>query len=572
MGIAQVVLGPGGHGTIAVRVGNQPPRGAVVGVGSDAKLTLGRLASPGLTIDLTVVSTSGQTQVIGTIVDGGVSLAATLLPRASAAVAAAAAGLYTLEIDKTPAGVANLVGLGSVRVSSHGGVRILGGLSEGTLLIQGGWLNSDGSFDFYASRRRAHVGVALQASFPTTATGSVTGSGQSVGLDGTQGLTVLGSRFHPATGFGSSLPGTLQTYSTLDPTAVVVVSGLSSPAGMLTVLQAGGAVPAELWLDLRTGFAVGNYVVTMAGQSFKRHLTGAVFQDRGVAVGFVVQHDHLIGEYQYTAGHTTSGNQGTITGGAVTVTEGSLQLSGPVSYGGTLTLSSTGNLTKLGAGTLLLTGNNSAFNGTTTIAGGVLNLTNTTANAVLNGTTGSIFGNLGNLTLASGGILNVGTGNLTVNGATLLTLTGGANTLVPVINGAVVTGPGGILTNPGGGLILSGGGTITLNNGGLTGSGTVLGPGGTILAPPGGLAGGTFVVNNGNLHFSNTFLTGLASSTGPGVTASLAEGVQVTVDGPLPAGVTVTLNGQPQDAGTFVAHGVDGSRATLSITRTASTP
>ncbi len=118
-----------------------------------------------------------------------------------------------------------------------------------------------------------------------------------------------------------------------------------------------------------------------------------------------------------------------------------------LSFGGTI--SGTGTLTKQGAGTLTLTGDNS-YAGVTTISAGVLQLGN-------GGTTGSISGNI----VDNGGLIfnrsNAVTYGGTISGLGSLTKTGGSSLILTGAN-----------TYTGGTMIAAG--TLQLGNGGTTGS------------------------------------------------------------------------------------------------------
>jgi outer membrane autotransporter protein len=159
-------------------------------------------------------------------------------------------------------------------------------------------------------------------------------------------------------------------------------------------------------------------------------------------------------------------------------------------------LSGSGGLNKLGAGTLLITANNT-YTGTTTISGGTLQLGN-------GGTTGSITGDIANNgTLVFNrsddvtfGNAMSGSGNLLQSGPGSLTLTGDSSAFAGASNVAA------------GALIVNGklGGTLSVASGAtLAGTGTVGDTslaGGSILAPGNSSSPiGTLTVN-GNLAFA----------------------------------------------------------------------
>ena len=167
-----------------------------------------------------------------------------------------------------------------------------------------------------------------------------------------------------------------------------------------------------------------------------------------------------------------------------------------------------GNVTKAGAGTLTLSGNNT-YTGTTTVSAGTLDLSGT----------------------------NTSLGNLAINGATALTkVTAGATTINSVTNGTYIIG-GGTLEIDGGALTLqgenswfsvgnndqgSGAGTLTLKSGSFTTTNrfglTVANDTGTI-----NIQGGTFTANG---SYNNGIALG--ESSGGNGTLNLNGGVLIT--------------------------------------------
>jgi fibronectin-binding autotransporter adhesin len=284
----------------------------------------------------------------------------------------------------------------------------------------------------------------------------------------------------------------------------------------------------------------------------------------------------LTGTNTYSGGTTVSDGalSGSVTGNGIGSLHGDINTTSTTANvefnqtsNGTYTnvVSGSGNLVKIGAGTLIVTGNNN-YSGTTTINGGALQIGGTNSAA---GTTGSlgtgnvvnngslVFNRSDDMTVAN----NIGatsSGSLTKNGAGILTLSGtntyaGATTVIAGrldINGSTtsaITVPAklsGSTTATGG--TLGGNGTIVgdIVNNGIVSPGTASSPQ-AILNQTGSFSG-----NSGSSFVVNVNDDGSGSST-PGVTnselnvdgtAALNSGsnVKVNIDGRFVRGATYT--------------------------------
>lgn len=219
------------------------------------------------------------------------------------------------------------------------------------------------------------------------------------------------------------------------------------------------------------------------------------------------------------------------------------------SIGGTITDGTNGttptvNLTKNGAGTLVLYGS-SSYTGTTTIAGGTLQLGN-------GGTAGSIAGsivnsgtlvfnrsdagqNLSQVISGAGGLTQAGSGKTTISGANTYTGPTNINAGTFVVNGS-----------------LSSGSLVSLNSATLSGNGTVGGSvttagSGSILSPGDGigtltLAGGLDTSSGATLDFALGTASDLLS-VGVLTGSSAANGLSFNFSnsGGFAAGVPYTL-------------------------------
>jgi fibronectin-binding autotransporter adhesin len=221
-----------------------------------------------------------------------------------------------------------------------------------------------------------------------------------------------------------------------------------------------------------------------------------------------------------------SGSAGSVTLGSGTLTAGN---SGNQTFSGVIS-GVGGNLTKVGSGTMTLSGTNS-YTGTTQISQGTLQLgasnvlSDSTAVSIQSSATFAVNGQtdtIGNLS-ANGGTLAIGTGNLTTGTSSSTTFTGaitGTGTLTKVGTGTLT-----IDSN------ISYNGTINVNGGTLEfGSGAA---GSTINNLV--LNGGTLKLNNGALNINNLTITGTS-------TIDFGSGV-VTLDvGTLTTNGSATLN------------------------------
>ncbi len=266
--------------------------------------------------------------------------------------------------------------------------------------VNGLGLNADG----FALRVGAG-GITINVGVPASsiAANVVLGAGQAWTNNSANALTVSGIVSGPA---GNSLtkagPGAL------------ILSGLNTYIGATTVNN--GVLTAGVASMSGIGGAFGiNSAITMA------NVVGATLN----LAGFNTQIGSL------TGGGTTGGN--TILG-AATLTVGGDNTS-PAAYAGVIS-GAGGALTKIGAGTLILTGANT-YTGATTINSGTIALSFGTVSA-------NILSTASTLTLGGGTLSLAGTGAQTVNG-----LTTTADTVNNIMLGANQTLTLGALTSTG---------------------------------------------------------------------------------------------------------------------------
>ena len=212
------------------------------------------------------------------------------------------------------------------------------------------------------------------------------------------------------------------------------------------------------------------------------------------------------GTLQFTSSNTTdySARIANSTSGAIAIdTNGQ-----GVTFSGALQASNTGGLTKLGAGTLTLSGSN-GFSGVTTIAAGTLSLGS--ANALAGG---------GSVTFG-GGTLQFGTSGVTYTNA----ITGSGSSVI-LFDSAANSGTlsGDIYASNTGGLTKVGVGVVTLSgSNGFTGV-TTISAGTLSLGSANALAGGGSVTfGGGTLQFGTSEVTYTNAITGSGTSVILLD-------------------------------------------------
>ena len=322
----------------------------------------------------------------------------------------------------------------------------------------------------------------------TTFSGSVGGTGGALVKTGSGTLTLAGGNTYTGTttitagglqiGNGGTT-GSLSTSSTITSNGVLTFnrsnnlaqgtdfsataiggsgSLVQSGTGNLTLSSAntysGGTTLNSGTLVLNNSTAIGTGALTINGGSLNNTsgssitLTSNNNQTWNANIAFTGTNDLNLG-----TGAVALGNSASRT---VTVNSGNLTVGGVIS-------GTSASLTKEGAGTLTLTGNNT-YNGGTTISAGTLELADSTANLVGN------ISNTGTLLISQTGNLTI-LGNISNNGALLVT--GSGNTSLGTLAASnTLTGSGSITKNGSGSLTMATSrdytGTIILNSGTLT--------------------------------------------------------------------------------------------------------
>ena len=373
-------------------------------------------------------------------------------------------------------------------------------LESGTLVLgaantySGGTIVNGGNLQL-ATGASLQTGSALRI---TGGTFDLNGNNQTVGaLSGTGGTLALGAGTLTA---GDSLSTTLS--SAITGTGSLVKQG----TGTLTLLGANtysGGTTVSAGVLQGTTTSLQGAIVNNASVAFNQTNNGTYAGNMSGAgsltklgTGTVI----LTGTNSYTGGTTVSGG---VLQGHTTSLQGSIVNNASVvfdhasagTYAGNM--SGSGSLTKIGAGVLTVSGNNS-YTGGTTVSAGTFRLGSSTALPTMGALTvsGGIFDLNGfNLTVGSlagsGGTISLGGSNLIADDATNTTLS------------TTITGTGGI-TKSGAGLL------------NLTGANTYTGPttvSGGRLAINGSITSNVTVGAGGNLGGVGT-ITGTVSNGG----------------------------------------------------------
>ena len=482
----------------------------------------GATSTSGATINL--ASGSSMTSGSSTTMTGNSSGTGVSIASASTGVIAATGGLI-VDINKAGEITGNISG----GTANGGGLTKLGAgtltlsaanTMKGTSLVSAGTLTLNNLNAIQNSTLDTGASGAQQVTFGVAGTNTYN-------IGGLQGADAL------AIGLNSVSIGSNDSSTTY--------SGVLSGSGDFTKIGAGNLILSG------QSTKTGNYnsnggTLTLTGASNTyRSLTdlnininnGATVSIPNITQGGLIA-SNVIWTFGATGGGTlninanfvnrgTNGNKFVTTGGATNTINGNINLdyatnlagptfeiaTGTASVAGLIHTgvasngSSTQGLTKLGAGTLILSGNND-YKGPITVSAGTLQLGNA-------GTTGALGANAGTVTLASGSTLQAnrsdaitlsntitGAGNLIQAGSGTLTLTGNNN-----YSGTTTVNAG----------------TLQIGNGGTTGT---LGTGAVTLT------------NNANLSFvrsADTTISNAISGTGNVSSSITGSGSDLVVSG-----------------------------------------
>ncbi|WP_146119591.1 autotransporter domain-containing protein, partial [Phyllobacterium phragmitis] len=468
-------------GANVVRVGDGTATGAgftatiasnLTGAGSLEKTDLGTLVLTGAN-----TYTGGTTISAGTLIGNATSLQGNIVNNAALTFDQASAGTYAGAIS----------GSGALTKDGAGALTLTGANT-----YTGGTTISAGTLIGNATSLQGDIANNAALTFDQGTAGTFAGV-----ISGTGALTKVGAGALTLTSANAYTGGTTVSAGTL--------------IGNTTSLQGNIANNAALTFDQASA---GTYAGVVSG-------TGSLTKSGAGALT-------LTGANSYTGGTTISA--GTLIGNTVSL-QGDIANNAALTFdqgtAGTYAgiVSGSGALTKAGTGQLTLTGDSSAYTGTTAVTAGLLTVNGSLGGATnLSGGTLGGSGTLGNVTIASGGTLAPGNSIGTLNVANV-TFNAGSTYTVELNDGGFVAGTNNDLLNATGTASILGGTVhVTPENGTDTGTTYTDGATYTILTATGGVTG-TFDTVTDDYAFldftqssdpNNVFLTSVLIGGGGG--------------------------------------------------------
>lgn len=445
--------------------------------------------------DLYLAANSGSS---GTYSLSGGSLSAGTINLNSGGTFTQSGGILSISSDSDPGGGTLNINGGTLQAS--GGPHILGNdLKVGGDFALGGTNNFtlSGAVDLGGPTRT----ITLTNSGDTNLSGIISNGGLSIDNTGAGSLTLSGANTYTGTttlNSGTLLAGNNEAFNATGGANLIIKGGtIGASAAGISISN-----PLTIGGDFNMGGAAG---------------TALEFTKTMNLTGFLLTHNGASAD-------TLKGNLTSTASGGITVTAGTLNLTGnnggyigtSTVTGGILNLQGSGNYTgsnTVSGGTLKMdSGTGITYSGTTTVTGGTVNMSGVGA-----GYSGASTVTGGTLNLSDGAY----TGTLTLGASGIFNFTGG--TFAPAGGANMTTAPGsstyiapGLNLNLGAGNTLTNSGTTTVN-GSLTGNltnnaGSLVGGSGTITGnlinngtvnpgnSPGTITVGTYTVNSGATH------------------------------------------------------------------------
>jgi len=490
------------------------------------------------TLNFNISTTAVRTMTMAT---GGTLTLGGNISGAAGGLTAAGAGTLVLTGTNTYTGVTTVNGL--LKINGSGSIN--GGASTSTISVGSGaagtvQYDSTGTSTFYSmslgtgaangtfnqTAGTVNVTTSLVMNNALGRSGFYNLSGGTLAVTGTVNVgTRAGASTFTLSGSGNLTAGTIMVAGTS--------SGNSNSTGTFT--QTSGTAKATS-LILGQGGDSGSHVATYTlgnGTAGSGILTvGGVFAGVATGTGVNTSTFNFAGGTLQASASTTTFMQGVTianmqNGGATVDTNGfNITIAQPLLHYATAT---TDSLTKVGAGTLTLSGNNT-YSGGTVISSGTLLLGNVNA---LGATTGALTLNAGTLDLNGN---SVAVGLLSGSSGALITTSSNAS-IALTANSASSGTYAGVIANGSGsvGLTKQGAGTLTLSGNNTYSGGTIISSGSLAVGNANalGATSGNITASGGTLDLGGYSLTssGTVSFQGGTVSNGLLTNNTVAYDG-----------------------------------------
>lgn len=541
----------------------------------------------------------------------------------SAVTFSAATGIVDSASGRTIS-IANAIGgVGGVTVNDATGTLLLTGANtySGATTISTGATLKAGSTTAFSSSSAFTVNGTLDLNGNNNSIGSLAGSGIVTNNSGAGTATLTTNGNNQTTTFsGTLLDGTSPLALTVTGNGTLILSGVNTYSGGTTI--ASGNIQVNDGGSIGTGnvtnngnlifnhsdsitfggnisgtgtvYQSGSGTLTLTGTNSYNGITSigigtlAISSDSNVGAGAINLSN---GTIAFTASSTITHNFDIVSSGSFDTRANTVTLSGVIAFNSANT-----SFTKLGSGTLILTGNSTNnFNGPITISAGTLQFGNGGTSGILSGGGNVVINITDNSVLAfdrsdtisgalisgSGSVVQLGSGTLLLSGSN--TYSGGtaisAGTLQVTENfslgsGAVTDNATFNINTPasftlsntisGTGVVaISGGGSITLSGTNNYSGGTTVAGGSTLLAANTGALGTGAITDNGTLAISTTNSVTLANAIAGTGTLFVGSGTQTLTGTNSYSGGTTVSAGSTLQVGNG---GTSGSLGTGSVT------
>jgi len=434
------------------------------------------------TINAALAGAAGLTKSgTGTLVLGGTNTytGGTTLSAGTIQIASdAALGNSSVTFNAGLGNTATLQAAGNLTLASSRALTISTGTAsfetQGFHITANSSIGGGGTLEKNGSGTLTLAGTNTYSGGTTISSGNLTITGGSAIADGGRvslanvagvGLNVNSSETIGSLQGGGTIGGTVAIASgqtlTVNDTGVNTFAGVVAGAGRLSKTgsgtltlsgantYSGGTTLAAGQLNINNANSIGSGTLTITG--------GTIDNTSGAVISLAANNaQNWNGNFTFAGTNDLNLGAGAVAMNAsrtITVSAGNLTSGGAISGAGI-------GLTKAGAGTLILSGNNT-YTGTTTISAGTLKLT-------------------------GAGVLGAGNYSANITNTGRLVFESSTNQIL----GGVISGTGGLLT-------MSGSGQLTLNGGNTFTGGVTLNSGTLVIGQATALGNGTFTINGG---------------------------------------------------------------------------